>query len=66
MTVDIERKEIYRYLGYHGHDVDEEMKQFPYFWMISRGGTNCGHGWSATEARALQDAFEYVRGWEEE
>ena len=45
---------------------DEEMKKFPYFWMISRGGANCGHGWSATEARALQDVFEYVRGWDEE
>lgn len=40
---------------------DEEMKKFPYYWMISRGGANCGHGWSATEVEALQDACEYLK-----
>lgn len=44
---------------------DEEMKKFPYFWMISRGGANCGHGWSATEAEALQFAYEYYKATEE-
>ena len=44
---------------------DEEMKKFPYFWMISRGGANHGHGWSATEAEALQDAYEYLQEKEE-
>ena len=27
MAVEIDRKEIYRYLGYRGHDVDSETKR---------------------------------------
>jgi hypothetical protein len=47
---------------------DTEMKEFPYFWMISDGTCNFGHGWSATKKQAVKDAHNYYMAthkWED-
>ena len=47
---------------------DEEMKEFPYFWMISDGAHNLGHGWAVTEKEAVKAAHNYYMAchkWED-
>ena len=47
---------------------DEEMKEFPYFWMIFDGTHNLGHGCSRTEKQAVKDAHNYYMAthkWED-
>ena len=47
---------------------DDEVKEFPYFWMISDGTSNLGHGWSATKKQAVKDASNHyllTHKWED-
>ena len=46
---------------------DDGMKDFPYFWMISKNGHNEGHGWATTEKEAFKDAYAFymsIHKWE--